>query len=264
MAADGVVLGPALLLSSLPTVSGSTVLEAGQRVRAGALLAELSVLGAAPWQLRSAVARTFDGSRGLTVAMRDGLLVYFGDASRPHAKWLSLERVLADQSSADATYIDVRLPERPAAGFPPAAAGRSHRGRLDGLGGRERAGEPGIDRGGARRGARSGPAARAEQQLVGPGGGRRQRARARHRNPRRAGHARQTAGAPATNGEAQAGAQAAPTVQAACNGRGSAGGRRGRSAERLTSVTAPARRGAPAADRSGAQKCPEPQLEDDA
>ncbi len=53
--------------------------------------------------------------------MRSGLLAYFGDATRPHAKWLSLARVLADPSSAGASYIDVRLPERPAAGFPAGA-----------------------------------------------------------------------------------------------------------------------------------------------
>ena len=60
----------------------------------------------------------FTGPKGLTVAMRNGLLAYFGDASRPHAKWLSLAQVLADPSSAGASYIDVRLPARPAAGFP--------------------------------------------------------------------------------------------------------------------------------------------------
>jgi hypothetical protein len=57
------------------------------------------------------------GAEGVTVAMRSGLLIYFGDATRPHAKWLSLARVLADPSSAGASYVDVRLPERPAAGF---------------------------------------------------------------------------------------------------------------------------------------------------
>jgi hypothetical protein len=54
--------------------------------------------------------------------MRNGLLVYFGDAARPHAKWLSLARVLADSTSAGAVYIDVRVPERPAAGFSSADA----------------------------------------------------------------------------------------------------------------------------------------------
>ena len=85
---------------------------------ARALLAALAVLGAAPAPLARLVERVFTGAQGLTVAMRNGLLVYFGDATRPHAKWLSLARVLADPSSAGASYVDVRLPSRPAAGFP--------------------------------------------------------------------------------------------------------------------------------------------------
>jgi hypothetical protein len=63
------------------------------------------------------VARAYTGPEGLTVAMRNGLLVYFGDASRPHAKWLSLARVLVSPGAAGAWYVDVRLPERPAAGL---------------------------------------------------------------------------------------------------------------------------------------------------
>jgi cell division protein FtsQ len=118
VAADGVVLGPALLSSSLPMLAGALPLAPGEHVRNSSLLAALTVLGAAPAPLQGLIARSFTGPRGLTVAMRDGLLVYFGDASRPHAKWLSLARVLADPSSAGASYVDVRLPERPAAGFP--------------------------------------------------------------------------------------------------------------------------------------------------
>jgi cell division protein FtsQ len=63
----------------------------------------------------------FTGPEGLTVTMRNGLSIYFGDGTRPHAKWLSAARVLADPSSAGATYVDVRLPERPAAGTPAAS-----------------------------------------------------------------------------------------------------------------------------------------------
>lgn len=118
VAADGVVLGPALLSGSLPSVSGSVAPAPGRRVRAASLLAALAVLGAAPAPLAVHVERVFTGAEGLTMVMRNGLLVYFGDASRPHAKWLSLVRVLADPSSAGASYVDVRLPSRPAAGFP--------------------------------------------------------------------------------------------------------------------------------------------------
>jgi len=119
VAADGVVLGPALLSSALPSLAGSYEPAVGQRVSGAALLAGLTVLGAAPAPLAGLATRVFTGPKGLTVAMRDGLLAYFGDATRPHAKWLSLARVLADSSSAGASYVDVRLPARPAAGFPP-------------------------------------------------------------------------------------------------------------------------------------------------
>jgi cell division protein FtsQ len=121
VAADGVVLGPGLITGSLPALSEGQgiVPEVGRHVQGASLLAELTILGAEPKPLMRFDARVFTGSKGegLTVAMRNGLLVYFGDATRPHAKWLSLARVLADQSSAGATYIDVRVPERPAAGF---------------------------------------------------------------------------------------------------------------------------------------------------
>ncbi len=118
VAADGVVLGPALLSSSLPLLAGSYEPAPGQRLHSPIMLASLAALGAAPAELAGLVARVFVGADGVTVAMRNGLLAYFGDASRLHAKWLSLARVLADPSSAGASYIDVRLPERPAAGFP--------------------------------------------------------------------------------------------------------------------------------------------------
>lgn len=122
VAADGVVLGPELLSSSLPTLTGAYEPARGQRLHNATLLEALTVLGAAPSALGRSVARVEEGPRGLTVAMQNGLLVYFGDAVRPHAKWLSLARVLADESSAGARYIDVRLPGRPAAGFSEATA----------------------------------------------------------------------------------------------------------------------------------------------
>jgi cell division protein FtsQ len=121
VAADGVALGPALLSSSLPTLGGWVVPAAGAHLHDRGLLATLRVLGAAPRRLATRVARAYTTAQGLTVAMHNGLVVYFGDDVRPHAKWLSLARVLADPSSAGAIYIDVRLPERPAAGFPAGA-----------------------------------------------------------------------------------------------------------------------------------------------
>ncbi len=145
VAADGVVLGPGFLSSSLPLVNAgkattatatatattsatatttptattTTLPAVGGSVRGASLLGALAILGAAPAPLAHAVTRVYSGPKGLTIVLRGNLLAYFGDASRPHAKWLSLARVLADPSSAGAAYVDVRLPERPAAGFAP-------------------------------------------------------------------------------------------------------------------------------------------------
>jgi cell division protein FtsQ len=129
-AADGVVLGAAYLSSGLPVVSAGRVaqgsdaaqsqpLAAGGHVTDGPLLQELSVLGAAPGPLAKLIERAYIGPEGLTVALKGGVLAYFGNGELPHAKWISLVRVLADPSSAGAIYVDVRLPERPAAGFAP-------------------------------------------------------------------------------------------------------------------------------------------------
>lgn len=125
VAADGIVLGPGYLTGALPGLVAPRSARlagppaSGRRVRGASLLAALAVLGAAPARLAPAVTRAYLGSKGVTLALRGGVLAYFGDATRPHAKWLSLARVLADPGSRGAIYVDVRLPERPAAGFAP-------------------------------------------------------------------------------------------------------------------------------------------------
>jgi cell division protein FtsQ len=117
LAADGVVLGPAHASGALPTLTQTTPLTTGERVRNPMLLSALSVLSATPAPLADDIVRVFHGPKGLTLVLRGGVLAYFGDASRPHAKWLALARVLADPGSQGASYVDVRVPERPAAGF---------------------------------------------------------------------------------------------------------------------------------------------------
>jgi cell division protein FtsQ len=122
LAADGVVLGTAHASKSLPTLAATAQLSPGERVHSPMLLGALAVLGAAPAPLARDAVRAYESAKGLTVVLRGGLLAYFGDAARPHAKWLALARVLADAGSAGATYVDVRVPDRPAAGFPPGVA----------------------------------------------------------------------------------------------------------------------------------------------
>jgi cell division septal protein FtsQ len=132
VAANGAVLGPALVSASLPTIAGGFAPPTGAQVHDGSLRASLAILGAVPAPLAPFLARTFNGPRGITVVMRNGLQVYFGDASRAHAKWLALALVLGDSSSAHASAVDVRTPERPAAvlaeGAAPASAGAGETG----------------------------------------------------------------------------------------------------------------------------------------
>jgi cell division protein FtsQ len=133
VAASGVVLGTARASEALPTLTSSVQLQPGQRVREAKLLDDLAVLGAAPARLAKSVERAYSGPKGLTLVLHGGLQAYFGDSSLPHAKWISLARVLADANSAGASYIDVRSPERPAAGFsagvtPPSATGEEAEG----------------------------------------------------------------------------------------------------------------------------------------
>lgn len=116
VAADGTTLGTQLASSSLPVVDGSYAPVPGRRVSDAAVLEAASLLGAAPRALAPFVVRAYTAAEGLTLQMRNGLLVYFGNATRPHAKWLSLASVLASPSAAGAHYVDVRVPERPATG----------------------------------------------------------------------------------------------------------------------------------------------------
>ena len=76
----------------------------------------LRLLGAAPRPLLRRAERAFAGPRGLTVRMAEGPVLYFGSAADLEAKWAAAARVLADPTAEGATYVDVRVPERTAAG----------------------------------------------------------------------------------------------------------------------------------------------------
>jgi hypothetical protein len=87
----------------------------GGRVRDAQTLAELRIVGDAPLPLRSHIVSVIRGSDGYTVLLHDGPVLYFGDATLPHAKWDAAAAVLASPTSRGARYIDVALPSRPAA-----------------------------------------------------------------------------------------------------------------------------------------------------
>lgn len=114
VAADGVILRE-VKYGVLPIVRVDE-LPAGDRVRSRDALRALAILAAAPKPLRPKIRELTFTDDGIVVTLVKGPEIRFGDASRPNAKWLAAARVLADESSAGASYIDVAFPDRPAAG----------------------------------------------------------------------------------------------------------------------------------------------------
>jgi len=115
IAADGRLLR-GVPASGVPLVPTRTDLSAGGALRRETE-AVLAALRGAPAALREQI--RFAGvarDTGLTFQLQSGIALRFGDSSRLRAKWLAAEGVLADPDAAKATYIDVRAPDRPAAG----------------------------------------------------------------------------------------------------------------------------------------------------
>jgi cell division protein FtsQ len=111
---DGLVLR-GMAARGLPTLKVRTGL-AGTRVTDRKTLGALGVAGGAPRELRGRIQRLWSGPRGLTLDLRNGPDLVFGSGADAARKWTAAVRVLADPSSEGATYLDLRVPERVAAG----------------------------------------------------------------------------------------------------------------------------------------------------
>lgn len=114
VAADGTLLR-GTVARDLPVLEAGAI-PGGDRLGPRTGAPAVALLAAAPPALRRRVSRVRSTSRGLSARLADGPALVFGTAGRAEAKWAAASRVLADRSSAGATYIDVRSPERPAAG----------------------------------------------------------------------------------------------------------------------------------------------------
>ncbi|MEA2317855.1 MAG: cell division protein FtsQ [Solirubrobacteraceae bacterium] len=114
VAADGTVMRTARA-DGLPDIAAKAV-PGGSHATDPGVRRALSLLSAAPPALRGRVRRVYVGPKGLTVPLRSGPTLYFGGSERTRAKWAAATVVLADPTSTGATYLDLRLPERPAAG----------------------------------------------------------------------------------------------------------------------------------------------------
>jgi cell division protein FtsQ len=117
VAGDGTVLRGLAVEGELPTVAVEGPLGQDRLVDPDARGAA-AVAGAAPALLRSRideVTRSSDDD-GYVATLRDGPELIFGAATRLRAKWAAAARVLADLDSRGASYVDLRIPGRPAVG----------------------------------------------------------------------------------------------------------------------------------------------------
>jgi cell division protein FtsQ len=114
VAADGTLMRTTAS-GGLPEIAAKA-LPGGSHASEPDVRRAIEVLAAAPPALRARVRRVYVGPRGWTLPLRNGPTLYFGGSERLAAKWAATATVLADPTSNGATYLDVRLPERPAAG----------------------------------------------------------------------------------------------------------------------------------------------------
>ena len=120
VAGDGTVLRGLPVEARLPTIEVDGVLG-GDALRDADARSAAAVAGAAPGVLRRRVESVEQrAEEGLVAELRDGPELIFGDARRARAKWAAAARVLADPAARGASYIDLRIPGRPAAGGLPA------------------------------------------------------------------------------------------------------------------------------------------------
>jgi cell division protein FtsQ len=116
IAADRTVLGPAAGGPSLPWVeTGEGRLRTGERLAEPA--AAFTAVAALPPKLRPEVARAILDDQGvLTMTLRDGATVIYGDTSQAEEKGLALWALLrwADRHDVVPATLDVRAPARPA------------------------------------------------------------------------------------------------------------------------------------------------------
>lgn len=114
VAGDGKLLR-AVVPGDIATVQMRTI-PGGDRLTDHRASEAVEVLAAAPAALRAKVENVWTGGHGLSARLRAGPLLYFGSTERLDAKWAAVSRVLQDPEAAGALYLDVRVPERTAAG----------------------------------------------------------------------------------------------------------------------------------------------------
>jgi cell division protein FtsQ len=116
VAGDGTILRGLPVEGKLPTIEVDGI-PGGDRLRDPEARAAAAVAGIAPPVLRGRIEKvTKRAEEGLVAELKEGPELIFGAATRLSAKWDAAARVLADPEARGASYIDLRIAGRPAAG----------------------------------------------------------------------------------------------------------------------------------------------------
>jgi cell division protein FtsQ len=115
VAADGSVLPGIKVQGTVPELPVDSLPGSGRL--SGTALAEALTIGAAPPELRPLIDQTtVTRDYGVVVTMRGGIQLRFGTSGSRDGKWAAAAAVLADPALTSLTYVDVRVPQRPAVG----------------------------------------------------------------------------------------------------------------------------------------------------
>ena len=113
----GVVLPDVRPLPHALPVIEVAALPSGQRLGHGRASLLVAAAAAAPVALRERILRLrLIPAKGLVAYIRNGPQVILGSAAQLSLKWTIAASILADATSRGASYVDVRLPDRPVAG----------------------------------------------------------------------------------------------------------------------------------------------------
>jgi cell division protein FtsQ len=116
VAADGLLLpGLPVDRNDLPELALGELPASGRL--SGDPLQEALAMGAAPAPLRPLIAAgTVSRDYGVVLTVRGGIELRFGTGGRADEKWVAIAAILADRQLTGLSYVDVRVPERPAVG----------------------------------------------------------------------------------------------------------------------------------------------------
>lgn len=116
VAPDGTILDASKVDNGLPIVRVGSLPTAG-RMPDGPARDRVAVAATAPARLLPRIASiSIQHGRGAVAQLQHGPVVIFGQAEALDRKWTAAVAVLSNRSSQGATYIDVRMPDRPVAG----------------------------------------------------------------------------------------------------------------------------------------------------